>query len=286
MVGPSRAIPLWQEPRSGNSELFCQILGVHANSVHPSGEYAFVMRTHLLPGLAVAAALVMTGCSAGSAPVSQPPPAETSVAAAPTELPSPDAPTTAPPGSVTADDLPAADDLVWNDRASWTVGATTEGGGTEQLFVCQQNSLESLGANAIQVRTYTLSGADPAVAIAMSFDSRELADQAYETVKTWNDDCLEVLDAQGRNDAKQTITALGVPIEGGRGHVTEWAYPRGEDNGEFESQGLYQIDDRIGLLAMRIEGQDNSWDTAPGGPVGEVHPIIRSLPAAAAKLAR
>lgn len=210
---------------------------------------------------------------------------DTSIAAPQIALPSPDAPTTPPAGAVTAADLPSEQDLVWSPQARWIAGTTTSGGGTEQLSVCQQNRLESLGANSLQTRAFTLTSGGTATAIAMSYDSTAVADQAYATVQEWVDDCTEVLQAQGRRDGRKTVPVTTISLEGGRAQMSEWAYAAG-NAGQVESQGLFQVGERVGVLVMRIEGQDSNWDLSPGGPVGMVHPMIRSVPPAAQKLAR
>lgn len=256
------------------------------------------MKPRLLPSLALAS-LTLTGAIALSACAGEPDtsptprpaatPVDTSLLPPPSVQPSPDARTTPPSGSVTADNLPEAASLEWNEASTWRALETRAGGGTEQLSVCQQTRLESLGANAIQVRTYSLSGdGGDGVAIAMSFDDRALADQAYGTVQDWVADCRQVLQAQERTDGSQGIAPTPVDVPGeGRAQVTEWAYrsPSTEPgNLEFESQGLVQTGDRLGLLIMRIEGQDNNWDVEAGGPTGAIHPMIRNIPAVADSL--
>ncbi|WP_432560482.1 hypothetical protein [Granulicoccus sp. GXG6511] len=256
------------------------------------------MKSRLFPALAVAAVLALTACSgepaATEAPRPEAAPVDTSVLPPQSGAPAPDDPTTPPAGAVTADNLPVAEDLQWNDTADWRTAETSVGGGTEQLSVCQQNSIESLGGNAVQVRTFTLSPAGgqadgEAVAVAMSFDSREFADQGYATAQEWLADCQRVLAAQERTDGRQVISPIEVSVPSGRAQVTEWSYQApstGADSGEFESQGLVQQGDRVALVVMRTPGQDNNWDVEPGGPVGELHPMIRTLPAVADRLTR
>lgn len=251
------------------------------------------MKSRLLPSLALAAVIALSACSGEptTSPTPRPAasPVDTSILPPQTAQPTPDARTTPPSGAVTADNLPDAASLEWNEASSWREVSTSSGGGREQLSVCQQNSMESLGANAIQVRTYSLSGdGGDAVAVAMSFDTAELAEQAYSTVQGWVADCTQVLQAQERTNASQGIPPTPVDITGeGQAQMTEWAYrspSTDPDNLEFESQGIVQADDRLGLLIMRIEGQDNNWDLEPGGPTGAVHPMIRNIPEVADRL--
>lgn len=254
------------------------------------------MKSPLIPGLALAAMLALAACSgttsgADSTPRPDAAPVDTSIAPPQTGEPSPDAPDTPYPGGVTAANLPADSDLVWTPDIGWKTVETTEGGGTEQRSVCQQNRMESLGARFIVVRTYALGG-DPSTsggdgaAIAMSFETKELADQAYATAQGWITDCAATLEAQNRTNPRFAIQPMTVPVPGGRAQVSEWMYGTAADAGEFESQGLIQVGDRLELLVMRVQGQDNNFDTQPKGPVGIVHPMIRSVPAAAEKLAR
>ncbi|WP_425309551.1 hypothetical protein AADG42_12560 [Ammonicoccus fulvus] len=254
------------------------------------------MKPALLPGLALAAALGLAACSgAASGPDSTTSPGvapvDTSIAPPQTGEASPDAPDAPYPGGVTEADLPADSELVWTPEIGWRTVETSEGGGTQQLSVCQQNRMESLGAKFIMVRTYALAG-DPntsgadAAAIAMSFESKELADQAYATAQGWITECAATLEAQDRTEPRFAIEPMDVPVAGGRAQVSEWMYGTAADEGEFESQGLIQVGDRLELLVMRVQGQDNNFDTEPNGPVGLVHPMIRSVPAAAEKLAR
>ncbi|MDO5681376.1 MAG: hypothetical protein Q4G46_00930 [Propionibacteriaceae bacterium] len=255
------------------------------------------MKTPLLPALALAAVLAVSACGSPNAAPQEAPrtaaaPADTGILPPQTAEPSPDPSTPAPSGAVTEANLPDAQDLHWNDGASWRAAATTTGGGTEQLSVCQQNSMESLGANAILVRTFTFTGNGDAVAVAMSFDSRAGAEEAYAVAQEWMADCQGVLVAQKRTNGSQGIppTPVALPQStAGKAQVTEWGYRTASTdpaNLEFESQGLAQVNDRLALVFMRSEGQDSNWDLSPGGPVGSVHPMIRSLPAVAAKLTR
>lgn len=254
------------------------------------------MKSPLLPGLALAAVLALSACSgatSGSDPGERPgvAPVDTSIAPPQTGEASPDAPDAPYPGAVTEADLPADTDLVWTSEIGWKTVETSEGGGTEQRSVCQQNRMESLGAKFLLTRTYALGG-DPntsggdAAAIAMSFETEELADQAYATAQGWITECAATLEAQNRTNPKLWIDPREVTVPGGRAQMSEWSYGIGGDEGEFESQGLIQVGDRVELLVMRIQGQDNNFDTEPNGPVGDVHPMIRSLPTAAEKLAR
>ena len=245
------------------------------------------MNLRLLPALVATAVLCLSACT--TAPESRPEaaPVDTSIMPPQTALPSPDATTASPIGSVTAANLPAASDLQWNEAATWKVDQTSTGGGGEQVLACQQNSIESLGASAIAVRTFTLSDSGEGAAIAMSFDSHELADQAYATAGEWLIDCQQVLIAQGRTDGSRGIPLTAVDLPQGRAQMTEWSYrtdTTDPNNLQFESEGLIQVVDRVAMVMMRIEGQDNNWDLEPDGPTGAVHPMIRSLPAVADKL--
>lgn len=251
------------------------------------------MTSRLLPALALTALMGLSACGGqASVPTAETPrpdsaPAATSIAPPQPGMPSPDAATAPPPGSVTEADLPAADDLQWTETTRWRTGDTTAGGGDDQVSACQQTRLESLGGNAIVVRTFALGDdAGQGASVAMSFDSRELADQAYDIAQGWLGDCEAVLTAQNRTGGRQTVSATPVPLQEGRAVVTEWAYSTAPDSGEFESQGLIQLEDRLNLTVMRVEGLDNNWDLALDGPVGAVHPMLRSVPAIAATLAR
>ena len=255
------------------------------------------MKPRLLPSLALAAVLSVSACAGEAsdpqeAPRPEAAPVDTSIQPAPTGAPSPDAPTPPPGGAVTAANLPQAQDLQWSEETSWQVEETFTGGGTEQLSVCQQNSIESLGVNAIQVRTFTLGEDGEAVAIAMSFDGPGAAEEGYALAEEWVGDCEQVLAAQQRTDGRQHFPAAAVTLPAladGESQVTEWIYSPPDSGGhyaEFESQGLVRSGDRMAFVIMRVQGQDNSWDLEPGGPVGDVHPMIRSLPAVADRLAQ
>lgn len=245
----------------------------------------------VVPGLVLVAALAVAGCTTN--PFNPPPPADSPGAyppataapgqeAPPTTPASPDAP--APP--VTEADLPTAADLVWNEGVQWTAGETTSGSGAGPVSVCQQNQLETLGANAVWVRSFEQSDNGAGAAAAMSFDTTALADQAYATLQNWTTDCAAALQRQGHTDGQQGIPVTPITVPNGRAQFTEWSYrTTASEDSEFESLGLYQVGDRVGLLMMRIRGEDNNWDLEPDGPVGELHPQIRSVPPVAAKLA-
>lgn len=199
------------------------------------------------------------------------------------EAPSPD-PTTAPPaGALTEAQLPTGAELAWQQPGDWTAGDTHAGSGGEQLSMCQVNKFESTGATAIQVRTFTRPEGK-AVAAAMSFDSPELAEQARATLAGWVDSCPEMLTARGMQNIKPTFTHHTVPVDGGTAEASELGWSDG-GAGTFESIGITSAGDRVEWLTMTVTGEDSNWDTEPGGPVGTVHPIIRSLPAVTKKLA-
>ena len=170
------------------------------------------------------------------------------------------APTTRPPaGAVTAAALPTGADL-----GGWSEGRTDIGGGTEQLSVCQQNRWESTGATGIVRRSYSR-GADSAAAVAMSFDTPELADQAYQSTQRWFADCTATLQARG-GQARQQNQARPVPVPGGKAELTEWGWA----GNEHEAQALIQIGNRVEVLAMRAP---QPFD-----------PLERAVPTAAEKL--
>ncbi|MDO5499595.1 MAG: hypothetical protein Q4F67_07945 [Propionibacteriaceae bacterium] len=249
------------------------------------------MKMRLVPSLVLAAVLAVSACSGepgGPAP-GGPEPGDTAAMPQPDGQVSPDSmPAPNADGSVSAANLPEADDLQWNDAVEWETGETTTGTGAGQLSVCQQTPLDSLGANSIQVRTFEMTGGDgQAAAVAMSFDTAEVADQAAETLEEWVADCTLVLEGQNRTDGNQVVapTVVFVP-HGARGQVSEWAYTTPEDVGEFESQGVVVIGNRVALLVMRIEGQDNNWSTEPDAPEDDLHPMIRSLTPLTDKLVR
>lgn len=198
------------------------------------------------------------------------------------EVPSAD-PTTAPPaGALTEAQLPTGAELAWHEFGDWTAGDTHAGSGNEQLSMCQVNKFESTGANAIQVRTFTRPEGK-AVAAAMSFDTPELAEQARTTLAGWVDKCPQMLEARELDSVKPTFHQA-VPVGDGRAEASEIGW---SDNGTgtFESVGITTTGSRVEWVTMTVEGEDSNWDTGPGGPVGAIHPMIRSLPEITRKLA-
>lgn len=173
---------------------------------------------------------------------------------------SPAATTRPPAGAVTAAALPTGAEL-----GGWSEGATGTGGGTEQLSVCQQNRWESTGATGIVRRSYS-KGADQAAAVALSFDSPELADQAYQTTQRWFADCTATLQARG-GQATQQNPAQPVPVPGGKAEATAWGW----SGNQHEAQGLIQIGNRVEVLVIRAP---QPFD-----------PLQRALPNAARRLA-
>lgn len=199
------------------------------------------------------------------------------------EVPSAD-PTTAPPsGALTEAQLPTGAELAWHEFGDWTAGDTHTGSGNEQLSMCQVNKFESTGANAIQVRTFTRAEGK-AVAAAMSFDTPELAEQARNTLAGWVDSCPEMLGERGMSGVKPTFSHQAVEVANGKAEASELGW---NDNGAgtFESIGITGTGSRVEWVAMTVKGEDSNWDTEPGGPVGAVHPMIRSLPEVTLKLA-
>lgn len=198
------------------------------------------------------------GTSAAAAPISGAPGASPQTPVAGNASP---APSTRPPaGAVTAAALPTGSDL-----GGWSEGATGTGGGTEQLSVCQQNRWESTGATGIVHRSYTRA-ADSASAVALSFDSAELATQAYQTTQRWFADCSATLQGRG-GQAKQVTPARQVPLLGdAKGELTEWSWAQ---NGH-EAQALVLHGNRLAVVAVR----------APQ-PAGKLE---RTLPATARRL--
>lgn len=224
--------------------------------------------------LIVPCLLAVAGCTGGPGDQSSqaPRPSAGEISQAPADSASPGAvqtpvagnaspaPSTRPPtGAVTAAALPTGAELT-----GWREGATGTGGGTDQLSACQRNRWESTGATGIVHRSYTR-GADTAAAVALSFDTAELAEQAYQTTRSWFADCTAPLSARG-GQARQVTPARPAEVAGGQAEVTEWAWA----GDQREAQGLVRLGNRVEVLAIR----------APQ-PLGELE---RTLPAAARRL--
>lgn len=247
-------------------------------------------RTGLRRRSATVALALLIGLSActessevpGGGPVDEPVPAESVVPHS--EAPSADASTAPPSGAVTEAALPTGAELAWLEFGDWTVADTHAGSGNAQLSKCQVNKFESTGANAIVVRTFTAPDGSQAVAAAMSFDSPELTDQAAQTLAGWVDSCEEMLGSGGMSQIKRTFTHEQVRVDGGSAEASEIGWDD-QGTGTFESIGITSTDTRVEWVTMTVTGQDSKWDTTPDGPVGQLHPMIRSLPEVTKKLA-
>ncbi|GAB3703024.1 hypothetical protein [Mariniluteicoccus flavus] len=226
---------------------------------------------------ALAVMVAAAGCtSTPGAPVPSGP-AATAPQAPRSELPAPDAPTAAPSGAVTSDDLPRASDLGTLGGVTWAEGETTAASPRTPISACQRSKWESTGATALQVRTFTGPGGATAGAVVLSYPDAATAEQAITTLTTWAQSCGEVISSNGGTDAMTPLAPTPVRVDGAQAQVSETAW-KSDRGPRTESQGLVRRGDRVAFVAYGSGARTDDGDVAE-------HPMTRTLPLVAQRLA-
>lgn len=153
--------------------------------------------------------------------------------------------------------------------------------GTPQSAVslCEKDRT-GLGQTAVLHRVATGSGIITE-ALAYQFDSVEKATAARGTVREWYAGCLQQLQANGYTATSMT-PAVDAPVGShAKAFGTTQATFRlvrataADGTPVFEEASLYQVGNRLEWVVTTLTGaQDDSFDTAPGGPVGTLFPGI------------
>lgn len=128
---------------------------------------------------------------------------------------------------------------------------------------------------------------------AWQFSSPATAFRAYQTYRSWLEDCATTLDARGDVPlgAGADWVEVDLDVAGATGGFAEQTWREGHDtsqNGYFESVGLALVEDRLAVTVSLQYGQDYSGVSyRPGGdPDLELppHPQFDLLSAAAQRL--
>ncbi|AKT52082.1 hypothetical protein [Arsenicicoccus sp. oral taxon 190] len=185
---------------------------------------------------------------------------------------------------MTLANLPAKRDMWWHRAGDWKISAPDDGKTNLEFSPCLQGvwvSHDEVG------RSYHI-GNDGQKAEAMAFQlpDRASAVAAERHIRTQIDRCALTAGDVGH---RQRPTWHDVRTRVGHAGWTEIMRPvdgshPGQDYGIFESYGVYRDGNRVGLVIMDVVGQDNNWDTEPGGPVGQLHPMIHNVKASVERL--
>ena len=216
---------------------------------------------------ALGLALTLTACSgSGLEPVAT---AATQAASIPSGTPDPSTSTPA----LSAASVPTEADLEWHKPGDWFIVSDQAGEGRSPSSACQQGSLGLLpGAGDMWNAQYVMGEHENARVLVVDFDAPGSAVAAYDTITGWSANC------DPAPSSTSTVATLA-----GRASFVEVTLPGPETSqtqgsGTFQSIGTVVNDDRIAYVVMTITGMDNTWDYAPDGPVGAMHPMFRTLP--------
>lgn len=263
---------------------------------------------HLSGLTAALLAITLAGCSGGSAPETrsaavpesresssrEPRPTPSRPAAKPaTETPSPTASaspsasaSSAPPrGGATrtmlADRLLPATRLPgFNDAFTWReIGTRRREGGP--FGTCHKVQMTSIGAMRVGVREYAAvdgRATDTAGELVAQFPDGMTARRAFEVLKSWRGQCEERLAGY---DHRRVGDLQRVEISDGDAgwYLLTYGPPEGgsEDEGYFDSQGVVRVGNLVGVLRMRLVGQDFNY------PAGR-EPMVEAVRRAAGEL--
>lgn len=189
-------------------------------------------------------------------------------------------------------------DLLTDDETELQVGrtgafrtsATTEGDGQATVQVCQQQSLESLGASTSFTRRYrfvpeVLAGETPPevtgdglVETIAQFAGPDAARSAYDAFGEWLRGCTKpVTDA---TDARVIPARAAAVPDGTKGHIYDIQWKDGSGEPTIGEVGLLLQDERIAIVTVAVYGAtDYNYLPEDGGS-----PLDRMLPKAAERL--
>ncbi|MEL4357133.1 MULTISPECIES: hypothetical protein [unclassified Luteococcus] len=219
------------------------------------------------PTATVTTTVTSTPSASGAAP-SSPQPAASSL------------PATAP--APTGQDLPTAADLSRGSRGELRQDVEATELPQEPFSMCQVD-IKDLAHKNLTVRHFTSSdGSTSAYAVVFGYDTAEQAVAARRVLRGWYTGCAARLQAAGKPDAKQT-GAFTIPLSGRAGQLVDpvdgasfrqVSHAVEGGTGVFEEATVIQAANRLEWVVYTVQGSDNNWDTAAGGPVGAIYPGI------------
>jgi hypothetical protein len=204
-------------------------------------------------------------------------PAETTTSAAPEPS---DDPTTDGGGSGTRL-LGAADVPGFNDEFRWKDGRTSSTEPRALFGTCQRFALTSIGATAVEHRTFVPAspgpGSDQAAELVAEFPDSTTARRAFAVLKSWRASCADRL----KNREHVRVGALqDVAVDGGTAGwylVNYGPVPDDQDALYFDAQGMAVVGTRIAMVEMILAGQDYDYEAGQ-------EPMVTALQRAAARL--
>ncbi len=185
-----------------------------------------------------------------------------------------------------------ASDLYYHTRGEFTV--TDEFAGLGQNSPVSAFPTDDYGAQGVFVRDFVRTQKDVEVRTATyRFRSADEAKAAYAKLVSYVTEYpasqvggeyewdvkgsdfhpvdLSSVDAASKQATFTTIVYSGIGSQHGKGM--------------FEDVGIVQVGPYVEFVGYHYEGLDSNWDYEPGSPVGALHPLVRSLPLVAARLA-
>lgn len=192
--------------------------------------------------------------------------------------------------------LPSERTMAWHHRGDWISQGTTRSDEPTSPSPCLTRPLNDYrGArSSTSERSFALEGSDrdTALAVVVQFDNVTHATAAERAVRR----ALQACDDTLADDASYVGTAHPTPArrvdtERGTARFTEVDYvtltDADEQVGTFEAVGTVRTGRRLLVVSMAVHGQDNNWSYVADDPTGlPLHPMYRTLPRAANRLAR
>lgn len=181
---------------------------------------------------------------------------------------------------LTQANLPTAGDLEYHKAGDWKLVNAGPGQGHSALTICQ-GKLPGLENPHVFRADFTMpveGGTDGyAAAMVIEYKDNATAQEARKTVLSWG---------KGKCETGPDGEPTDVKAYGGDAAFSEMTAKANGDNTRFVSIGAVVVNNRLAIVTMEDIGQDSNWDYAPNGEVGAMHPMFRTLPKVADRLAK
>lgn len=197
-----------------------------------------------------------------------------------------------------ARNLPTEATMAWLEAGDWRSEGTTSGPEPDSTSPCTTRSLTDYrGAKAkAWERSFILraTGSDWARAVLVQFDTAKHASAAERAVTRELQHCDDTLAGDASYvSVGQPAPTRRVPTKVGSARFTETSYVTSTDveidpnSSTFEATGTVRFGRRLLVLTMTTHGQDDNWSHVANDPTElPLHPMYRTLPAAAKRLSR
>ncbi|GAB3740583.1 hypothetical protein GCM10028864_04480 [Microlunatus parietis] len=184
---------------------------------------------------------------------------------------------------ITESNLPAAADLAWRAAGEWQEEPASDATGDRPPSVCVPSMTVLANPDTLLRRDYLLPGVGRSTAITVDYATEAEAEAAYTELGRSVRECPALLRQQGYVQPSP-VAVQPVPLpEGIVSEHLRLEYQFRKAKPTTESIGLLRAGNRLLMISMVTPAADTSWAKDPSGEPQD-HPMLRTLPAAAARL--